>query len=277
MIDKETNNISKEMILKKVCLVAKENVALIAIAIPIVIAIFGYAVDWYFYLYNLGYYKCFGIDGSLMLPYNRTGIYHYLGQLAWGGLYWAYAILTVRITLSKRKTILKGILLVIVPTIVNVIIVYSSYRDIDLWLVIACLLLIPVHWLLAFYLGYGILPSSYQKVLDLIVERRKKRKIERLGDKEFRLLGIILIVGTVILIFWQGYHANYRRAVDQRRFGIVNINEEKYAVIDSNEKKLILQKCEIDQTTLKIDKNTYLCIGNETLINFYTFDEVEIK
>lgn len=84
MIDKETNNTSKEMILKKVCLVAKENVALIAIAIPIVIAIFGYAVDWYYYLYNLGYYKCFGIDGSLMLPYNRTGIYHYLGQLAWG-------------------------------------------------------------------------------------------------------------------------------------------------------------------------------------------------
>lgn len=63
-----------------------------------------------------------------MLPYNRTGIYHYLGQFAWG-LYWAYAILTVRITLSKRRTILKGILLVIVPTIINVIIIYFSYRD----------------------------------------------------------------------------------------------------------------------------------------------------
>lgn len=140
---------------------------------------------------------------------------------------------------------------------------------------IACLLFVPVHWLLAFYLGYGIMPSSYQKVLDLIVERRKEKKIERLGDKEYRLLGIILIVETVI--FWQGYHANYRRAVYQRRLGIVNINEEKYVVIDSNENKLILQKSEIDQTTLKIDKNIYLCIGNETLINFYTFDEVEIK
>ena len=74
MIDKETDNISKEMILKKIYSVTKENVALIAIAIPIIIAIFGYAVDWYFYLYNLGYYKCFGIDGSLMLPYNRTSI-----------------------------------------------------------------------------------------------------------------------------------------------------------------------------------------------------------
>lgn len=164
MSDKDTDIILNEMILRKIYLVAKENVALIAIAIPIVIALFGYAVDWYFYFYNLGYYKYFGIDGSLMLPYNRTGIYHYLGQLVWGGLYWAYAILAVRIFLSKRKE-LKIILLIIVPLIINVIMAYCLYRNITKLIILACLLLVLLHWLLFFYLGYAILPSSYQKKL----------------------------------------------------------------------------------------------------------------
>lgn len=38
--------------------------------------------------------------------------------------------------------------------------------------------------------------------------------------------------------------------------------------MDVNENKIILQKCEIDQTNLKIDKNTYWCISNTVVINF---------
>lgn len=241
-------------------------------------AIVGYAVDGYFYFCNRGYYRCFGIDGSLMLPYNRTSIYQYMVRLAWGGVYWTYAILTVRIVSVKRRLGLKFFLLGIVPIIINAIIGYCSYGTINNWLVlVACLLLVPIHWLLVFYLGYCILPSSYQKVVDIIVEKEKRKNKERLGDKEYELLGIILIIGAISIIFLQGYYAGYRRAVDQRRFGIVGINEENYVVIDFNEDKLILQKCELVQGSLIIDKNTYICVGNELFISFQTFDEVRIE
>lgn len=44
---------------------------------------------------------------------------------------------------------------------------------------------------------------------------------------------------------------------------------------------MILQKCEINESdqksNLKIDPNTYLCITNEILINFKTFDSVEVQ
>lgn len=282
MVDKAGNIISKEMTLKKVYLVAKENVALIAIAIPIVVAIFGYALEWYLYLYNCGYYRYFGIDGSLMLPYNRNGIYQYLGQLAWIALYWIYAIFSVRMLVIKKNSFLKKLLLfiilfILVPSFINAVIAYISYGNINRVLMLACVIVSPMHWPLIFALGYCLLPSSYQKVVDKIVEKGKKEKKSRLGNEEYGLLGILIILVGVIIIFGQGYWNNYRKAVDQRQFGIVEIDEEKYAVIDANEDKVILQKCEIDQTNLKIDKNTYWCISNTVVINFQTFDSVKVE
>ncbi len=277
MLDKDKNIISKKILLKKFYLAIKRNVAIMAIVIPIVIAMFGYIIDIYFYYCNCGYYKYFGIDRNLMLPYNRTVKYQYLLQLAWCGLYWIYAIFAVRILGAKRKYIWKIVLLIVSPTVINTIMVYHSYGNISLSLVIAGAILGPIHWPLIFYLGYCVLPSTCQKVVDKIVEKRKKMKKERLGNREYDLLGGFIILAVAITIFTVGNNLNYRKAAEQRRFGIVDINNEKYALIEANENKLILQRCEIDQTTLKIDKNTYLCIENQVPINFQMFDEVKIE
>lgn len=69
---------------------------------------------------------------------------------------------------------------------------------------------------------------------------------------------------------------NHKTACEKRRFGIVEISGEKYALIDINENKMILQKCEIDSDVLKIYSNTYLCTDNKKVIHFNIFDNVII-
>lgn len=77
-------------------------------------------------------------------------------------------------------------------------------------------------------------------------------------------------------MFWQGYNTSYAIASEKSRFGIVKIDEEEYAVIDANENKLILQKCEIENENLVIDVDTYLCVTNNVMINFNNFTNVEL-
>lgn len=100
---------------------------------------------------------------------------------------------------------------------------------------------------------------------------RKKKKVKRWSDKEYRLLGIILMFIACIIIFWQGYFTSYIIASEKSRFGIVKIDGEEYAVIDANENKLVLQKCEMKSNNLKIYKDTYLCVTNDVIINFKNF------
>lgn len=114
--------------------------------------------------------------------------------------------------------------------------------------------------------------SSQEKI-----KNGNKKKEGGWSEIHYRLLGCIMIFVGIVLAFYWGYWVSLKQVSNQRRFGIVNINNETYAVIDANENKLILQKCEIDQTVLKINKNTYLCTGNEIPINFQIFDNVKVE
>ena len=58
---------------------------------------------YYFYIVNLGYYKYFGTDSRLMLPYNKINLYQNIGQLALFALYWGYTIFAVRMFLLKKE------------------------------------------------------------------------------------------------------------------------------------------------------------------------------
>ena len=59
-----------------------------------------------------------------------------------------------------------------------------------------------------------------------------------------------------------------------------NLNDENFAVIDSNAEKSVLQKCYINESdnTVVIQKNTYAIIDNNGhIINNRRFDSVKIE
>lgn len=275
MIDEKGNVITREEILKRYYSFIKENTAQMAIVIPIIAAIYAAVSNYYFYIVNLGYYKYFGIDSRLMLPYNKINLYQNIGQLALFALYWGYTIFAVRMFLLKRNFWWKFIALIVIPLLINGTLSYDG--SINLALIIASSILLPFQWIMIFSLGYCMVTSFHKETLSKPKEmKRKQKKVKRWGDKEYRLLGVILILISCIIMFWQGYNTSYAIASEKSRFGIVKIDEEEYAVIDANENKLILQKCEIENENLVIDADTYLCVTNNVMINFNNFTNVEL-
>ena len=66
-----------------------------------------------------------------------------------------------------------------------------------------------------------------------------------------------------------------QRAENQTKFGVVQIDGDEYALIDANEDKLILQRCETNNDCIKIYVNTYLCLENDIAIKFEKFGNVQ--
>ena len=132
--------------------------------------------------------------------------------------------------------------------------------------------MIPIHWLMIFCLGYciGISPLKNKTIVS------KKKNKERWGAKEYRIFGVVIIFALLIGFFYSGYSENNKKAREQRKFGIVDIDEQKYAVIDANESHMILQNCEFDEKSLTIFENTYLCVDNGLNIIFIEFEKVEV-
>ena len=97
-----------------------------------------------------------------------------------------------------------------------------------------------------------------------------------MGAKEYRTFGVVIIFALLIGFFYSGYSENNKKAREQRKFGIVDIDEQKYAVIDANESHMILQNCEFDEKSLTIFENTYLCVDNGLNIIFIQFEKVEV-
>lgn len=280
MIDENGNVITTRELLKRVYCYIKENTAQIAIIIPILAALYAVVSDYYFYLNNLGYYKYFAIDDRLMLPYNKINLYKNIVWFAIVVLYWGYAIFTVRMFLLKRNYLGKFITALVIPFLMNIFFIFNG--EINSELIIVSGIFILFHWLMIFALGYCMAISFNKEGLEKNKEVNKKKKAnrkvktKRWGDKEYRLLGGILIVVGGMLLFLQGYSDGKMRAAEERRFGIVTIDEEEYVVIDANEDKLILQKCEVRKSDLLIDVDTYLSITNNKMIDFKYFNTVRL-
>lgn len=66
MVDKNYNIITTEELCKRFWCFIKENTTQIAIAIPIITAIYASVSDYYFYIVSCGYYKYFRIDGVVV-------------------------------------------------------------------------------------------------------------------------------------------------------------------------------------------------------------------
>ena len=274
MIDKDGNIVTlKEQITKHYCFI-KENTALVAIVISIFAAVYKIISDYYFYLINYGYYKYFGIDDTLMLPYNKNSFYQSVGQIAIFIIYWVYAVLSVRTFKLKKQFFEKLLFFVMIPVILSIIWIYDEMITWPFTVIILTIIfLIIFQWAMIFSFGYCMILSFEKEKVE--ATKRKGSKVNSWGDGNYMILGILLILIGFAMVFFSGYYNSYRKASEKRTFGIVVVNDERYAVIDANEEKLVLQQCEVCGTTLRIDKNTYLCTYNEILINYQTFDNVE--
>ena len=267
MIDKDGNVIPKSNFLIKFWWFIKDNTPQIAIIIPIGAAIYTVVSNYFCYLANLGYYKYFGIDKNLMLPYNKNNFYESIGEFALVGLYWVFALFAVRMILIKGNYLWKFFSCIVIPLLINCALAFDG--EVNVGLIIASLILIPLQWGMIFALGYCMAVTWHNESLDRPKKiRTKKKRGQRWGDKEFLLLGILGVFLACVVFFWQQYSENNNMASKKKRFGIVEIDQEPYAVIDANENKIILQRCEINNNNLKLYSNTYLCAPNEMLIKF---------
>ena len=306
MIDKNGNIICEKGKIDKFFQFIKENTAQVAIAIPVLVSIYGIVSNYYFYIINRGYYKYFGIDSQLMLPYNKNNLYHNIGAFVLVLLYLGYAILTVRILTMRKNYVKKFFCSIIIPLLINMWIFYEG--NINLSLLEVCVEYIPFQWIMIASFGIGMALSIYPEILQDLksqqkrvdrkrvnrkrvnrkrvnrkksTEKNQKKCEKRRGrrtwnNKDDMILGGVLILAGCIIFFVRGYCDNKNLAESKTRFGIVQVKNEEYAVIDENEDKLILQQCEIENKTIRININTYLCKDNNMIINFRKFETVEL-
>ena len=296
MIDKNGNIICEKGKIDNFFQFIKENTAQVAIAIPVLVSIYGIVSNYYFYIINRGYYKYFGIDSQLMLPYNKNNLYHNIGAFVLVLLYLGYAILTVRILTMRKNYVKKFFCSIIIPLLINMWIFYEG--NINLSLLEVCVEYIPFQWIMIASFGIGMALSIYPEILQDLksqqkrvdrkrvnrkksTEKNQKKCEKRRGrrtwnNKDDMILGGVLILAGCIIFFVQGYCDNKNLAESKTRFGIVQVKNEEYAVIDENEDKLILQQCEIENKKIRININTYLCKDNNMIINFRKFETVEL-
>ena len=181
MIDKNGNIICEKGKIDKFFQFIKENTAQVAIAIPVLVSIYGIVSNYYFYIINRGYYKYFGIDSQLMLPYNKNNLYHNIGAFVLVLLYLGYAILTVRILTMRKNYVKKFFCSIIIPLLINMWIFYEG--NINLSLLEACVEYIPFQWIMIASFGIGMALSIYPEILQDLKSQQKRVNRKRVNRK----------------------------------------------------------------------------------------------
>ena len=148
MIDKNGNIMTVADRFKRCYHFIKNNTAQIALVIPIAAALFTWILNYYFYISDWGYYRYFGIDSKLMLPFDKFRLYQNVVPFAILVLYWVYALFAVRMFKLKRNFLWKFVSLFLIPLLINCGLAYGlSYdNEIDLALIITAILLMPLQW-----------------------------------------------------------------------------------------------------------------------------------
>lgn len=137
-------------------------------------------------------------------------------------------------------------------------------------LIITCHVIITLLW------GYFLDEPWYNAAIqdDKMSDKTKK-------GKRFKIMYFIMIMMMIFTyLIYNSYSEGYNYANSRKEYGIVNLNDENFAVIDSNTGKSILQKCYINESynTLEIQKNIYIIIDNNGhIINNRRFDSVKIE
>ena len=168
-------------------------------------------------------------------------------------------------------------------------------KEITLVSFVTALILIPCNWVMIFSLGFCMAHNMQE---DLINKNKikKKKKVKRVlsklknkykntntkqkrewVDRDYKVLGIILITASLILGGFFTYEEGVKTAKDKNSYGIVKIENISYAVIDVDEKEMVLQKCNIKNNEIVLFVKTYLKTDkNDKIINYINFDKGNI-
>lgn len=306
MIDKEGNIVPRSFELNKKFRSKlkwmRKNVALIAIILPLIISLCRVIVEFTYYLMERGYYSFFSIPPELMLPYNKSKIYQDIVILGIVFIYALYCFFTVRMLLKKGNYLWKIMSAVIIPVVISCIYAYVSvgYSKFFFLAIGICMFFhIVMTWAIGYCMPRGIFGNRVvMRERDAEKEKEKRKEKEKEKEKEkrrgkgkgkgkekdegwksidYKVPGVVMVTLGIAVLFFNAYITNRDKASEKCQFGIVCIEGEEYAVIDENEEKLILEKCQDKGSTLIIKKNTYLKIDNNVMICFKLFKEVKLE
>lgn len=254
--------------------VFKKNTAQIAIIIPVLAVLFSFVREYFLFISSKGYYSFYNIDSRLMLPYGQANLFQDISITALFLLYWGYSIFAVKIFRLKKHYLWKMFLFLLIPFLINIIWFGKGRNDYGI-LILFSIIGILFHWISIFVLGFCLFVSFVR----FIVEDNEKKKKDEREENTYIILAIVILLAAIIFTFASTYYSKYSMAKRIKNYGMVDLKNEKYAVIDENDEKLILQKCipEDSKNTLVIYTNTYYCIDNNVPIVYKNFNAIEKK
>ena len=174
------------------------------------------------------------------------------------------------IAMNKRKNFRNCLLCMFVFPAMLLWVASKNYSFMEVVLIITCHVFITLLW------GYFLDEPWYNAAIqdDKVNDGLEKRKL-------FKIMYFVMIMMMIFTyLIYSSYDEGYNYAKSRKEYGIVNLNDENFAVIDSNTEKSVLQKCYINESdnTVVIQKNTYAIIDNNGhIINNRRFDSVKIE
>lgn len=141
---------------------------------------------------------------------------------------------------------------------------------------VEAVVIITFHVIITLLWGYFLDEPWYNAAIqdDKVNDESEEGKI---FTKILYFVAMMMVLFTYLIC--SSYYDGYNYEKNRKEYGIVNLNDENFAVIDPNTEKSVLQKCYIYESdnTLVI-KNTYTIIDNDGhIINNMRFDSVKIE
>ena len=172
--------------------------------------------------------------------------------------------------MNKKKNFITCIKLLFIFPIILLCIGHIYYTFMRAVVIITFHVIITLLW------GYFLDEPWYNAAIQDEKENDESKK-----GKIFKIIYFIMIMMMAFTyLIYNSYFKGYNDAKSRKEYGIVNLNDENFAVIDSNVEKSVLQKCYINESdnTVVIQKNTYAIIDNNGhIINNRRFDSVKIE
>ncbi|RDU22222.1 hypothetical protein [Anaerosacchariphilus polymeriproducens] len=268
-LDKEEKIEPKRNILAVIYLFCKKHIPEMVVIIPGILTILTYIIKVFEYFWLKGYYDYFNVADEFMLTSVELNIYRLIIGFTVIIVYLIYTIIVVG---SKGNWILKGVYFILIPFIINFYLLSYGLTEWGgiLIKVKASFLLIFFHWVLIFCLGY-CLDITFQS--KLTIKNRKKMLKEKSSKfttfwniKKLILIFIILCSIIICISYIYTQRNNYARI--QKQFDYIEFNDGSYAILGTDGKRFLIQKCEINKkkSTIILDTDTYKIINCQNVL-----------
>ena len=277
-MEKNKYIITRKDKINKVLEFFKTYTAQIALITPIIGLVFNSIMNTYLYIMDYGFYKYYNIDKENIIITGTYNIYYCIIMGIMVIFYFCYSTLAVRRSIKEKKIVTIFLWWLIFPFIINIVISIVIFNELDVYVLVSGLVLLPFQWILIFSIGYCYEWPIHRDIVPLKIkkEKRKKNLSKRWGEKDYKILGLLLIMLSLIFGGILAYKMNFKKAEKKRIYGIVNIEHNEYALIRSSDDKIILQECKKEKEKLTIYTDTYLSLKKEgILVKYYKFTDVD--